>query len=264
MRALWSGSLAFGLINIPVKLYSASKDRALKFKLLDKHGLHPVSYMRVRQGTHEEVPYEDIVRGYEYKKGDYVVLTDEDFKEASPKKTETIDIVNFADHEDIDSSYYEKPYYLEPEKGAAKAYVLLREALKRSGKAAIARFVMKEKEHIAAVIPHGNALVLHVLRFEDELRSAKELNIPTRAEYSSRELDVALDLIKQLEKHFKASEYADTYAEELERFIKKKVKKGKTAKVEKPRKSEEILGESNMKDLMALLKKSLEKEKART
>ncbi len=262
MRAVWSGSLAFGLINIPVKMYSASKERALKFSLLDKHGLSPISYMRVKKGTHEEVPYEDIVKGYEYEKGDYVVLTDEDFKQAAPKKTSTIDILAFSDREEIDPQYFAKPYFLEPDGKSEKAYVLLREAIKRSGKAAIARFVMKEKEHIAAIIPHENALVLHELRFSDELRSPKELDIPKGKDYSKQEVDMALALIGHLEKHFKASEYEDTYAESLEKFIKEKVKnKGKSPK-KKPVKSEELMGEGNMKDLMAMLKKSLEKEKS--
>jgi DNA end-binding protein Ku len=271
MRAIWSGSLAFGLINIPIKLYSASKERALKFNLLDRHGLHPISYMRVRRGTHEEVAYEDIVKGYEYKKGDYVVLTDEDFKTAAPKETSTIDIVNFTEREEIDPEYFEKPYYIEPDKKSEKAYILLREAMKRAGMCAVARFVMRDKEHICAIMPHENILILHELRFEDELRPIKGIKAPGKGAYSKKELDVALSLINHLEKHFNAKDYEDKYAEKLEKFIKEKVKtaskkkKGsKKSKTAQPIKSEEVMGSANMKDLMSMLKKSLEKEKART
>ena len=122
MRSLWTGNLAFGLVNIPIQLYSASKERAMKFKLLDKHGKMPIAYLRVRKGTHQEVPYENIVRGYEYEKGDYVVLEDEDFRRAAPRKSKTIDILSFAEEKEIDPIYFEKPYYIEPAKNSEKAY----------------------------------------------------------------------------------------------------------------------------------------------
>ena len=259
MRPIWSGALAFGLINIPVKLYSASKDRTLKFKMLAKHGHCPISYMKVCRGTNEEVAYEDIVKGYEYQKGDYVVLTDDDFRKASPRKTKTIDVVSFVEEDEVDSRYVDKPYYLEPDAKAEKAYVLLREALRRSKKVGIATFVLREKEHMAMIRPEDNALMLVQLRFEDELRKPEDLKLPKSAKYSKKELDMALALIGQLEDHFNAKEFRDTYTEELEKVIAKKAK-GKTVKVEA---GEEAPRPTDMRDLMKALQKSLEAERKR-
>lgn len=256
MKAIWSGSLSFGLINIPVKIYSASEDRALKFKLLDKHGHCPISYVKVCKGTNKEVKYEDIVKGYEYEKGDFVILTDEDFKKASPKKTRTLDIVSFTEEKEIAPKYIDKPYFIEPDKKAEKAYVLLREALKRSKKVGIARYVFKDKEHIGLIEPEGNALMLIQIRFEDELRSGTDLHLPDTADYSKKELDIALMLISQLEEHFKASEYHDTYTEELKKVIDKKAK-GKPIKVSE----EKEPVPSDMSNLMSILKESLEHAK---
>jgi DNA end-binding protein Ku len=256
MRAIWSGSLAFGLINIPVRIYSASEERALKFKLLDKHGHCPISYAKVCRGTNKEVKYEDIVKGYEYQKGDFVILTDEDFKKAAPKKTKAIEIVSFTDESEVESKYINKPYFIEPDSKAEKAYVLLREALRKSKKAGIARYVFKDKEHIGLIKPEGNALMLIELRFEDELRKPEDLKIPGKAEYSQKELDIALMLINQLEEHFNASEYHDTYTEALKKVIEKKAE-GKPIKVSKD--AEPV--PTDMRNLMSMLKQSLEQAK---
>ena len=257
MRAIWTGNLSFGLINIPVRIYSASEERALKFHLLEKHGHCPISYMKVCRGTNKEVKYEDIVKGYEYQKGDWVVLTDEDFQKAAPKKTKTIDIVSFVKEDEIPSEYISRPYFLEPDKRAQKAYVLLREALKRSGKVGVAKFVLREKEHIAAIRPEGNALMLIELRYKEEIREPEGLDLPAKGEYSKRELDMALMLIDQLEEHFNASEYTDEYTNELKKVIEQKAK-GKPIRV--PGK-EAVPSTTNMQDLMKVLKQSLEKEK---
>lgn len=256
MRAIWSGSLSFGLINIPIKVYSAAEDRALNFHLLDKHGHCPISYLRVCRGTHKEVPYEDIVKGYEYQKGDYVVLTDQDFEKAAPRKTRTIDIVSFVEEDEVPSAMIERPYFIEPDEKAQKAYVLLREALKRAKKVGIARMVFRTKEHIAMVKPEGSALMLIQLRFEDELRKPKGLDLPSKAEFSKKELDMALTLIGQLQDHFKANDYKDTYTAALKKVIEKKAK-GKPIRVE----SEKLTPTTDMRDLMEALRKSLEKEK---
>lgn len=262
MRSLWTGNLAFGLVNIPIQLYSASKERAMKFKMLDKHGKVPIAYLRVRKGTHQEVPFENIVRGYEYEKGDYVVLEDDDFKRAAPRKSRTIDILSFADEKDIDPIYYEKPYYIEPAKNSEKAYVLLREAMARSGKVAICRFVMRDHEYIAAIKAHGRALVLNQLRFEDEIRPPKELNLPGKSEYSKRELDIALALIHKLEEHFKASNYEDEYAKTLQKIIKAKRKRGgKKIKIEE---EEPNYSDADMRKLMSALKQSLQTHSRRS
>jgi DNA end-binding protein Ku len=254
MRAIWSGSLSFGLINIPVRIYSASEERALKFRLLDRHGHYPISYAKVRRDSNTEVKYEDIVKGYEYQKGDFVVLTDEDFKKASPRKTKTIDIVNFTEESEIPTPYINKPYFIEPDKKAEKAYVLLREALRRANKVGIARFVLKDKEHIAIIKPEEKALMLIQLRFQDELRSPDDLHIPDKAEYSKKELEIALMLINQLEAHFNASEYKDTYTAELKKVIESKAK-GKPIKV----RDEKTPVPTDMRDLMSILKQSLER-----
>jgi DNA end-binding protein Ku len=262
MRSIWSGSISFGLINIPIKIYSASEDQGLDFRMLDKHGNCPISYARVCKNTHKEVPYKDIVKGYEYEKGDYVILTDEDFKKVAPRKTKTIDIVSFVEEDDIPEAYVEKPYYLEPDKKAEKAYVLLREALRRSKKVGIAKWVLRNKEHIAMVRPEGKALMLIQMRYASELRSPEDLDLPEKSDYSKRELDMALMLIDQLEEHFNASEYKDTYTEDLKKIIEKKAK-GKTVKIKD---EDDDVAPTDMRNLMEALKKSLnqykEKEKA--
>ena len=166
MRSIWKGALSFGMIHIPVRLYSASKSRELKFKLLHKKDLSEIRYARICKADGKEIPWEEIVKGYEYQKGDYVVLTEEDFEKADIKKTRTIEILDFTDENEIDTLYYSSPYYLEPEKGAGKAYALLREALKRSKKVAVGRFVFRHHEHLGVVRPHGDLLVLHQLRHD--------------------------------------------------------------------------------------------------
>lgn len=258
MRSIWSGAVSFGLINIPVKIYSASEERALKFRMLDKHGHCPISYAKICRTTGQEIPYEDIVKGYEYQKGDYVILTDDDFEKVAPKKTKTIDIVSFVDEDEIPSMNIDKPYYIEPEKKAEKAYVLLREALKRSKKVAVAKWVMRNKEHIAMIRPEERALVLVQLRYQDEVRSPEDLHIPGKGSYDKKELDMALMLINQLKEHFDADEYRDTYTEELKKIIAKKAK-GKPIKVAK---GDEAPQPTDMRNLMEALRKSLEAEKS--
>lgn len=256
MRAIWNGALSFGLINIIVRIYSASEERALKFRLLTKHGHCPVSYAKVCRSTGKEVKYEDIVKGYEYQKGDYVVLSDEDFERALPKKTKTIEIESFIDEKEVDVKFIDKPYFIEPDKKAEKAYVLLREALRRAKKVGLARYVFRDKEHLGIVKPEGDGLLLIQLRFQEELRSPEGLHIPKKAKYSQKELEIAILLIKQLEDHWQASKYKDTYADKLKKVIEKKAK-GKPIKVE----MEEEPVPTDMRDLLNALKSSLEREK---
>lgn len=259
MRSIWTGSISFGLINIPVKLYSASEDRKLKFRMLAKHGHCPISYLRVCKGTNEEVPYDEIVKGYEYQKGDYVILTDEDFEKVAPKKTKTIDIVSFANEDEIPSKHIEKPYFLEPDKKAEKAYVLLREALKRSGKVGIGTWVLRNKEHLAMIRPEKHALMLVQLRYAEEVRDTSDLDLPKKSSYGKRELEMAISLIDQLTTHFDAQEYKDTYTKDLEKIISKKAK-GRPVKVEE----EGEVAATDMRDIMDALKRSLEQEKVKT
>jgi DNA end-binding protein Ku len=255
MRPIWNGSLSFGLINIPVRLYSASLDRALSFKLFDKHGNCPVSYVKICRSNHKEIPKEDIVRGYEYQKGDYVILDEKDFKKVAREKSDLIDILQFSDQKEIDTKYYEKPYYIEPAKKAEKAYSLLSHALEESGKLAVARFVMREKEHIGIIKPENGILILHRLRYADEIRKP-EIDLPKKNMYSKAELEMALALIKQLTKKFDPTKYKDTYSDELRDIIKAKAKGKKIKRLE----SKETPADTNMKDLMRMLRKSLEEK----
>jgi len=257
MRSFWSGAVSFGLINIPVKLYTATDDHGLDFTMLHKGDLSPIRYARICKAEGKEIPFEDIVKGYEYQKGDYVVLTDEDFVRANVRKNKAIDIVGFAEETEIDSVYFEKPYYLEPDQGAEKAYFLLREALKQSKKVGIAHFVLKAREHLAILKPQDNVVVLNQLRYHDEVRATKDLNLPEVQPIEKRELDMAIALIEQLTKVYKPADYQDTYRKELEEVIAQK-SKGKPVKP----KGEEPQA-TDVKDLMDVLKASLEAERAK-
>lgn len=257
MRSLWSGSLSFGLINIPVRLYSASEERVLNFDMLHNKDLSPIRFARICKEDEKEVPYKDIVKGYEYQKGEYVVVTEEDFKKAAPEKSNTIEIVDFVSEDEIDTIYFEKPYYLEPDKNASKPYALLREALKKSHKVGVVKYVFRNKEHIGVIKPHDSVIVLNQLRYASEVRSEESLKLPKEGEINKKEIDMALKLIDQLTGKFKAESYKDTYTNELMKVIEQKIKgvpgkKGKIKKAEaKP---------SKVHDIMSLLKASLESE----
>ena len=253
MRALWTGSLSFGLINIPIRLYSATQDNSLNFDMLHKKDLSPIRYARICKLDGKEIPYQDIVKGYQYEKGDYVVLVEEDFNRANLKKTKLIEIVNFVEEKEIDPIFYEKPYYLEPGKGAEKAYVLLRESLKKSKKVAIGRFVFHHREHIAAIKPYENILMLDQLRFDSEIKKAVDLQIPENIKTTKQEIEMALLLIEKLTTHFHPEKYHDTYIEALQQIIKEKAK----GKKPRARKNEKVK-ETSAKNIVQLLKKSLE------
>lgn len=255
MRPMWSGSLAFGLVNIPIRLYSATGEKGIDFDFLHKKDLSPIRYAKVCKADQEEIPNEDIVRGFEYRKGDYIVVTDEDFERANVRRTKTIEIVDFVAQEEIDTVYYEKPYYLEPDRGADKPYALLREALRKSGKVGVAKFVFKNREHIAVIKPKDDMIVLNQLRFKSEIREAEGLNLPSAEQVTDREMEMALALVSQLTETFKPEDYKDSYTEELKRVIEEKAQ-GKTPEVrgEAPEPTPVI-------DLMAVLKASLEQER---
>jgi len=255
MRAIWSGSIGFGLVNIPVKLFSASQPHdGLDLDMLHKQDHSPIRYARVCRQDGQEVPYDEIVKGYEYRDGDYVVLTQEDFKKADAKKTKTIEIKQFVDESEIDSRYYEKPYYLEPDKGAERAYALLRDALAKSGKIALAKYAMRARDNMGAIKPIGETLVLNQMRFPADLRSPAGLKFP-KGKAQKAELDMALALIKQLDKPFIPEDWHDTYTEELEDIIEDK------AKGRKPRTRGKTPQETKVKDLMATLRASLDTDK---
>lgn len=252
MRSLWKGSISFGLINIPVSLYTATQEKELKFTLLHKKDLSQIRYARMCKKEEKEVPYEDIVKAYE-ENGQYIVISDEDFEKAAPEKTRTIEILTFIDENEIDSIYFERPYYLKAEKQGVKAYTLLLQALKKSGKVAIAKYVFKNHEHIGAIIPYEDVLVLDQMRFHDQIIEASKVESPS-AKVEHREIEMAIALIEQLTGKFKPESYHDTYVKELEQIIKKKGKGVKiTPKGKEPK-------PSKVYDIMTLLKASIEQK----
>lgn len=254
MHALWKGSLSFGLINIPVKMYNASQDHDFAFVLLHKKDLSQIRYARICKVEEKEVPWKDIVKGYEYSRGEYVVLEQEDFDKANLKKTKTLEIVTFSKETEIDSVFYSKPYLLEPDKGSEKAYSLLCEALRKSKKVGVVKYVLHNKEHIASVKPHKNILIVNQMRYLDELR-LDTFTIKKIEPASTKELEIAIKLIDQLTSSFNPKEYNDTYTEELKHVIEQKAKGIKI----KPK--EKIAPSPKIHDIMSLLKASLEKSK---
>lgn len=259
MRAIWSGVVSFGLINIPVNLYSATAGVKTEFHYLHKTDLSPIRYAKVCRKDGKELTQNDLVKGYEYQDGDYVLLTNDDFKKIDLKRSETIDVLAFVKESEIDTIYFEKPYYLEPDKGADKAYVLLRESLQKSKKVGIAKFVIHSREHLGIIKPHEHLIVLEQMRFEDELQAATALHLPKHDSIRAKELSMATSFIDHLTEHFQPEQYHDTYRKELEKLIKDK-KKGKKIKVPE---EVEFPEPSKSADLMLLLKESLDKAKHR-
>ena len=257
MHSIWSGAISFGLIHIPVKLYTAVEEGGIDLDMLRREDLCPIRYARVCRDTGEEVPYQDIVKGYEYEKGNYVVLTDEDFKRANVAKTQTIDIFEFVDAGEIDPKLFEKPYYLEPTKQARKAYALLREALKKTAKVGVGKFVLRNREHLVVTKPEEDLIVLEQMRFLDEIRKPAGLDLPGKEEATERELEIAVKLIDQLTEPFRPELFHDTYRQELERVIAEK------AQGETPRPKEETPRPTEVPDLMAKLRESLERARKR-
>lgn len=252
MRAIWTGSVSFGLINVPVKLFSGSESSSLDLKMLHEKDLSPIRYAKICRQDGKEIPFDEIVKGYEYQKGDYIVLTDEDFKAAAPKQGKTIEIAEFVDEDEIDIRYYEKPYYLEPDRGADKQYALLREALRKSKKVAVAKYVLRNREHLAVIKTVGPALVMNQMRFPQEVRQPSGLNLPDAKQANKKELDLALALVDQLTTSFIPEDFHDEYTAELEHRIQQKIK-GK-----KPKKAESAPQPTGVTDLMSALKASLE------
>jgi DNA end-binding protein Ku len=255
MRSIWSGSISFGLVNIPVKLYSGSESHTLDLDMLRKGDLCPIKYLRVCENDQKEVNYQEIVKGYEYSDGEYIVLSDEDFENANVEQTSAIDITDFIQEEEIDSRYFDKPYYLEPGKGGDKSYALLREALKQSGKVGVANYVMRNRGHIGIVKPQGEALVLNQIRFADEIRDYEDLKLPAVKNVREKEVELALTLIEQLSEKFNPEKYKDTYVEDLKKIVEDK------AKGKKPKAKGKAPQPTNVIDMMTLLKKSLKGQK---
>ncbi len=266
-RALWSGTVGFGLVQIPVGLYPAEAPNELELHLLDKRDFSPIGYQRVNKKTGKEVDWKDIVKGYEHGKGQYVVLTEQDFEEANVEAARQMDILAFVDFARIDPRYFDKPYYLAPQKGGTKAYALLRETLRRSGKAGVGKVVIRTRQHLAVVVPHEKALVLMVLRFADEVRDESELELPGRdlksLGVSAKELAMAEQLVEGMVEDFKPEKFHDEYREDLMKLIKRRVKAGEVNSVAEPgeKKARPKAG-AKVIDLAALLAQSVSGKKA--
>ena len=261
-RALWKGAITFGLVNIPVDLYPGARSSTLDLDWIDKRDMSPVGYQRINKSTGKVVDKENIVKGYAYAKGRYVILSDEDFKQANPKATQTVDIQAFVDAGQIAPVYFETPYRLAPGKRGEKGYALLRDTLVETNKIGIAYVVIRSKQHLAALMVAGKALVLEILRWHDELLDFEEFDLPDKKSASAKELELAKRLVADMTDDWKPDQYHDTYREDLEAQIKRKVKAGNTEVVTEAPK-ERAKGGAQVIDLMAALKQSLESKPAR-
>ena len=252
-RGIWTGALSFGLVNIPVEVHTAVRDTRPHFRLLHAKDRSPINYERVCQKDGQTVAWDDLVKGYEYEKGRFVVLTKEDFAAAALEKTRRIDILDFVNAEEIDDRFFDKPYYLTPGKGGDMAYGLLREAIRESGRIGIAKFILRDVQHLAAVEVVDEALVLSTLRFADELVDADTLKLPTRSPARKKELEMATTLVESLASEWNPDKYTDDYRENLMRVIKAKMK-GKSADLV----SDEPPRDAKVIDLMERLRQSLD------
>lgn len=258
-RALWRGAISFGLIYVPVEVHTASRESTLPLHMLDSRDFSPVGYQRISKRTGKEVDWKHIVKGYEYKKGDYVVLTDADFKHANVKASETIEITTFCDATDIPSMYYEKPYYLSAAKGGAKVYALLRQALSATGKVAVATFVMHQRQHLCVVAPSGSNLMLLALRFADEI--LPESDKAAGAKISPAELTMAKQLVEKMSGKFTPKQFKDTYHSDLKRRVQEKIRKKETHALDVEAPAADERPKAEVIDLMDALKASLAKNK---
>jgi DNA end-binding protein Ku len=267
-RSMWKGAISFGLVHIPVEMYPAASDQGLDLTMLDRRDFAPIGFKRYNKATGKEVSWDDIVKGYEYSDGEYVVLTDEDLRRANPDATQTIDILAFVNADQVPLIYYEQPYYLAPGKGGDKVYALLRETLREVGKIGIANVVIRVKQHLAALVCVGDTIVLNTLRYPDEIRPTDELKIPDAdskaAQVTDKELQMARALVEGMSEKWKPQQYHDTYREDVLALIKKKVAANQTKTLTEPEPEEEKPAKSNVIDLVSLLQASLGKKPAKS
>ena len=256
MRAIWKGNISFALVSIPISLFSATRKNELSFHYLHKKDMSPVSYKRFCDSENVEVPWDDITRGYEYERDRYVEITDEDLDKADVELTKTIQIQEFVQEEEIDPVYFDKPYYLEPQKGGERAYALMRDALAESGKVGIAKVVLKSREHLAAVKSVGNLLTLQTMRFAHEIVDSGSLNVPQKADVSKKEMDLANTLIDSMSDKFDPGKYKDDYYDKVLEIIQMKVA-GVSPQAPAPKGP----GPAKVVDLMEILKQSLSETK---
>ena len=256
MRAIWKGSISFGLVNIPIALYPATRREELKFRLLRESDHSPVNYKRVAEKDGKEVAWEQIVKGYEYERGKFVVLSEKDFQRVDLEATQTVDIQDFVDVEEIDPMYFYKPYFLEPQKGGDKAYVLLRDVLAKTGKVGIAKVIIKTRQYLAGVKALKHALVLELMHFAQELSDAEKLNLPKKMEPGKREIDMAQALVESMTSKWDPAKYKDDYRDALLEVIEEKVEAGGKEIESKPKAKKTP---SKVIDLVAILQESLAK-----
>jgi DNA end-binding protein Ku len=259
-RPIWRGHISFGLVNVPVVLNSAERRADLSFRMIDSRNSARIRYERVNEETGEEVPWDKIVKGYEYDHGNYVLLSDEELQNASPELTKTIEIEQFVDVADIDIRYFERPYMLVPDKKGEKGYVLLREAISESKKAGIAKVVIRGKQYLAALVAQGNALVLELLRFHQELIDLGEFDLPSSSlrEYgvARKEIELAMKLISGMTAKWNASKFHDEYRDALMKLVERKIKSGQTEAIEDIEQPEELVRQTI--NFMDVLKRSVE------
>jgi len=263
-RALWKGAISFGLVHIPVELYSAIQQHDLDLTMLDRRDFAPIGFKRYNKNTGKEVTWDNIVKGLEYQDNEYVVLTEEDLRRANVEATQTIDIQAFVDATQVPLTFYEQPYYLAPSRGGAKVYALLRETLRKSGKIAIATVVIRTRQHLCALLCSEDQIVLDTLRYPNELRSTEELKLPPKslksAGISDKELQMALSLVEGMSEDWDPKQYHDTYRDDVMALVRKKVKAGQTKTIIAPEAEERPATSGNVVDLVALLQNSLGKK----
>lgn len=260
-RIIWKGAISFGLVNVPVVLKAAARDNALDFDWLDDRDMAPVGYQRINKRTGKPVDKDHIVKGYQYEKGEYVLMSTEDFRQANVEATQTVDIVSFVEADKIPPYYFETPYYLEPDRRGEKGYALLRETLRKTGRAALSLVVIHNRQHLAALLVVGDALVLNTMRWAEEVLPMDDLKLPKsggKQDVSAREIDMAMRLVEDMQEDWKPEAYRDTYRDDLLKRIDNKIAAGQThlltpaeSEGEEPRRSAEVI------DMMSLLRESI-------
>lgn len=260
-HVLWKGAISFGLVHVPVDLYPAAQTHTLDLDWLDKRTLDPIGYRKINKATGNEVSAGQIVKGYQFEKGQYVVLSDEDFKQANPVATQTVQILSFIRSGEIPVQYYDTPYFLVPGRKGEKVYALLREAMKSAERVALANVVIQSKQHLAVLYPQARMLMLNTLRYADEIREASDLTFPPAGQkgggVKENELKMAVRLIDEMTENWDPGKYRDTYREDILRRVKAKIKAGKTKVVSQPAADEPVRRKAEVIDLVALLQKSV-------
>ena len=260
-RPIWKGSISFGLINIAVGLYPAEEREQLSFRMLDRHDLAPIRNERINTATGKPVAWDDIVKGYEYQKDEFVVVTDEDLRRANPQATQTIDLLRFVEAAEINPVYYDKPYYMAPLKNGEKGYVLLREVMSRSAKVGVAKLVLRSHEYLAAILVNGSILVLNLLRFAHDLRPAEKLAVPKDLKHlriTEKEIAMANQLVQSMQDRWQPDDYREEYRDDVLKMIEHKIKSGETRTLEREKRRSRTQQKAKVLDITELLKRSVE------